>query len=252
MIPYRNLAQNRHPFHLVVSHRHTRLSVSGTLPCLGHPRQPEIITTRLTGLYDALDATIARQPEFREHLTPLTCPDAPPVVEAMATAAQAARVGPMAAVAGAFADAVLDGLDDAGDDGAHTLIIENGGDVALRSAHPTTLRLYTGWRRPVAPLFLCLPPGRFGVASSSGVYGHSLSLGCADLVTVVDSNGARADAFATAVANRVTPNCDLEHVLARTGEPQAVVIFAQGKLAYRGPFELAFAHPAKHRSNDAH
>ena len=52
------------------------------------------------------------------------------------------------------------------------------------------------------------------VCASSATVGHSLSLGRADMVTVVADRGAVADAAATALANLLVTAEDLDGVLA--------------------------------------
>ncbi len=52
--------------------------------------------------------------------------------------------------------------------------------------------------------------GIFGICSSSGKWGHSVSMGNADIATVFSPDPALADACATALANRIKDESDLE------------------------------------------
>ena len=108
---------------------------------------------------------------------------------------------PMAAVAGTIADAVADRLFG---QGATRVIIDNGGDIAVRLAEDETATV--GIRPQVNSRLIShliqLDAGRpaWGVATS-GVGGRSFTRGIASAVTVLAANSAVADAAATAIAN---------------------------------------------------
>jgi hypothetical protein len=53
-----------------------------------------------------------------------------------------------------------------------------------------------------------------GICTSSGTVGHSLSFGRADSAVILAGSAALADAVATAAANRVNKEADLEPALA--------------------------------------
>ncbi len=154
---------------------------------------------------------ILLHPEFAESLTPVdVSPDAPEIAAKMARAARAAGVGPMAAVAGAMAQSVADRF--AGE--SPNILVENGGDVFMHSTRERVIGLLA---KPIegVRLGLSLSAARFplAVCASSGKIGHSLSMGRADLVTVLGRDGAMADAAATALANMVRAPEDLEPML---------------------------------------
>lgn len=160
----------------------------------------------------ALTNHILLHPEFRESLTPVATPDkAPAIVREMAEAAARFGVGPMAAVAGAVSQAVVDALAAT----CPNLLVENGGDIVLHSAVERTVALLA---QPAAGarLGLSFPPDRLpaAVCASSARVGPSLSLGQADMVTVVADRGAVADAAATALGNLLVTAADLQPVLA--------------------------------------
>lgn len=114
-----------------------------------------------------------------------------------------AFITPMAAVAGAVADAVLAAL--AGP-GIRRAYVNNGGDIALwltPGERLTCALAVTGGLDRVA--VRAVDPVR-GIATS-GWRGRSFSLGIADAVTVVARTAAMADAAATMIANAV----DLDH-----------------------------------------
>ncbi len=108
---------------------------------------------------------------------------------------------PMAAVAGTIADAVADWLVDQKMD---RVIVDNGGDIALRLETGETATV--GIRPQIDNLLvshvLHLDGSQpsWGV-TTSGVGGRSLTRGIASAVTVVAANASVADAAATAIGN---------------------------------------------------
>ncbi|QLA16547.1 UPF0280 family protein [Desulfolutivibrio sulfoxidireducens] len=180
------------------------------------------------GLRCGLKNHILLDPSFAASLTPVDAPDeAPELVRRMARAARTCGVGPMAAVAGAIAQAVADRFVSESPD----ILVENGGDIFL---HSTVERIVGLLARPVegVRLGLRIPADRFplAVCTSSGRVGHSLSLGRADLVAVLARDGALSDAAATALANLLSSEKDLEPMLdhARRLARQGITgVFAQ-------------------------
>ncbi len=159
-----------------------------------------------------LEAYIRERPEFLDSLTPLP-PDplAPPLARAMLEAGRDAGTGPMAAVAGALAQAV------AGDllEFSPQVAVENGGDIYLALGRDTTVGLWAG-RSPLSGrlgLKVAAQEMPLAVCTSSGTVGHSLSLGRADAATVVAKDAALADAAATALGNRARGRGDLAPAL---------------------------------------
>ena len=109
----------------------------------------------------------------------------------------------LAAVAGAAADHVADV---ASGMGADKVIVNNGGDIAIRLARGKTavvgLRAI-GAKKMAGRLYVRGGAGIGGVASS-GWMGRSFSPGVADLVTVWGSSASIADAAATLIAGKIT------------------------------------------------
>ena len=104
---------------------------------------------------------LAAQPAFATSLTPLDVPaSAPPLIGSMAQASREAGVGPMAAVAGAVAQAVGEALTDH----SPQVLVENGGDVYLKLTDDFHHR--PGRRR--LALFRTGRPGRFGRPNALG------------------------------------------------------------------------------------
>ena len=80
-------------------------------------------------------------PDFIHSLTPLVSDKfAPPIVQTMIQVGQQAGVGPMAAVAGVLAEKVGIDLLEYSDE----VIVENGGDVFMRSDIPLNVAIFAG------------------------------------------------------------------------------------------------------------
>ena len=157
-----------------------------------------------------LEEYILRQPEFKTSLVPLQAlPDAPEIAVRMCRAGMDTGVGPMAAVAGAIAQfAAESAMDGDGDD----VIVENGGDIYMKVARPMAIGIHAGSKSPFNGLAFHVEADDtpLAICSSSGMLGHSMSLGACDLATVVARDAALADAAATLAANQVTSPEDLE------------------------------------------
>ncbi|HWQ68269.1 MAG TPA: UPF0280 family protein [Methanospirillum sp.] len=148
---------------------------------------------------------ILTDPFFRTSFDPVQVKTDSRIITHMAEAAEAANVGPMAAVAGAVAYYALRQVVD---NGCQFCIIDNGGDIALMVDRTVRIGLFAG----DSPLsgkyaFLIGPTrGAYGICTSSATVGHSMSLGIADSVTVFGPDPVLADAVATAVCNELTPD----------------------------------------------
>jgi hypothetical protein len=108
---------------------------------------------------------------------------------------------PLAAVAGTIADAVADWLFDRG---TSRVIVDNGGDIAVRLAdgETATVGIRPKISSPLISHLIELDSGssNWGV-TTSGIGGRSFTRGIASAVTVLAAKASVADAAATAVAN---------------------------------------------------
>ncbi|MEW6771796.1 MAG: UPF0280 family protein [Bacillota bacterium] len=160
-----------------------------------------------------LEAYIEKDPVFLKTLVPHhLLPNAPTLAAAMADAAAAAGVGPMAAVAGAFADLVGRLLTRYSRD----VVVENGGDIYLKSTRKRRVGIFAGESPLSNRVAIEIPPEMtpLGVCTSSGTVGHSLSLGRADAAVILAASATLADAVATATGNLVQTAADIEKALA--------------------------------------
>ena len=172
-----------------------------------------VVTREIVRQRAILEDYIRRDLIFQHTLEPLEVPaDAPEVAKRMARAAKMAGVGPMAAVAGAMAQLAVEAALEAG---AEEAIVDNGGDIYLKTTEPVVIALFAGGSGRIGRLAFSLQPSDtpLSICSSSGKMGHSLSLGRCDLATVVAKSAALADAAATRAANLVRNVEDVEKAL---------------------------------------
>ena len=154
---------------------------------------------------------INRNKMFLTSLEPLKVENAPPIVKIMASVAAIAEVGPMAAVAGTISQLCLNFLLN---QGAEYVIVDNGGDVALKTNKDVIMGLYAGESSLSGKIGFRIKYEKtpLGICTSSGTIGHSISFGRADAVTVFASEASMADALATSIGNQALGDEDDEAV----------------------------------------
>jgi uncharacterized protein len=161
-----------------------------------------------------LESYIGRHPLFLTTLDPYQAEsEAPAIVKEMARVSQLTGVGPMAAVAGAIAEAVGRDLLAFSPE----VIVENGGDIFMKISKRRLVGIYAGQSSFTKKIALEIMPREtpLGVCTSSGTVGHSLSLGSADAVIVLSSSTGLADAAATALGNLVRAADDIPQAIER-------------------------------------
>lgn len=191
-------------------------------------------------LRGALEAYIAKHPDFAASFVPvMPAKGAPDVVRRMCAAAKAANVGPMAAVAGAFAAHVGRALLAR----SRQVIVENGGDVFLKTDEPRIVAIYAGKSAASMKLGLVADSREapLSVCTSAGTVGPSISFGRADAAVVVSRDACLADACATRLGNEIQTAADmgpaLERIVAIRGVMGAVAV-ADGSCGAAGDIRL--------------
>lgn len=154
---------------------------------------------------------IYKHDEFLTSLEPVLVEEAPLIVSIMARAGRKAEIGPMTAVAGTIAQLSMGYLLG---EGARTAIVDNGGDIALKTDENVIIGLFAGDSSLSGQLGFKLNHKKtpMGICTSSGTVGHSISFGRADSVTVFANEASIADALATSIANEVKGNLDSDAV----------------------------------------
>ncbi|MBA7711291.1 hypothetical protein ES703_120249 [subsurface metagenome] len=157
---------------------------------------------------NTLERYIEQHPSFLTSLESISIgEDTPRIVRKMAEAAERVGVGPMASVAGAIAEFVGDELLAFSPE----IIVENGGDIYLKSSRKRIVGIYAGKSPLTGKIGLEIneEDTPLGVCTSSGTVGHSLSYGKADAVVVLSKSATLADAAATAIGNLITQPDDI-------------------------------------------
>jgi ApbE superfamily uncharacterized protein (UPF0280 family) len=165
--------------------------------------------------------------------------EAPAIVKEMARVSQLTGVGPMAAVAGAIAEAVGRDLLAFSPE----VIVENGGDIFLKISKKRLVGIYAGQSAFTKKIALEIMPQEtpLGICTSSGTVGHSLSLGGADAVIALASSAALADAAATALGNIVKEADDIPEAIDKAQSVEglrSVVIIVGDKIGVWGKVRI--------------
>lgn len=190
---------------------------------------------------EPVEKYVQQHPLFLHSLEPVAVEkDAPDIIKVMAEAGKLAGVGPMAAVAGAIAEAVGRDLL------AHSpeIIVENGGDIYISSLKTRKTGIFAGQNSPFTGKLLLEIKAEdtpLGICTSSGTVGHSLSLGAADAVIVTAASAALADAAATAICNRIKNHHDIEPEVNRAGAYYGItglIIIKDDKIGVWGNIKL--------------
>jgi len=188
----------------------------------------------------ALEAYIAHHPLFLTTLEPYHAEaGAPAIVREMASVSELTGVGPMAAVAGAIAEAVGRDLLEFSPE----VIVENGGDIFVKTSRKRLVGIYAAESYFTRKIALEIVPGEtpLGICTSSGTVGHSLSLGSADAVVALSTSVALADAAATALANMVNEADDIPGAIERAQRIEGlrgVVIVLGDKMGVWGKVKI--------------
>jgi len=170
---------------------------------------------------DEIIRYIRTYPRFGKTHSPYTFDVEPEgIIMAMIRASSAANVGPMASVAGAIAEHVgREMLND-----CEEVILENGGDIFLRTIKERTVGAFAGSSTFSNRVFFRIDPKMtpLGICTSSGTVGHSFSYGNADAVTVISPSATQADAWATSICNMIKAPSDIEGALERIKGMQGI------------------------------
>jgi ApbE superfamily uncharacterized protein (UPF0280 family) len=199
-----------------------------------------VIEERVLFYRNQLEGYIGQRPEFVESLVPIA-PDplAPKIVKEMIEAAAAVGVGPMACVAGAVAEFVGRDIQTLSDE----YIIENGGDIYLRTRHERKVVVYAKNSPYSDRIGIKVRPDdrAYGICTSSASVGPSLSLGRADAVCVVGRSSLFSDGLATRLGNLVNKEGDIPGALEdgrRFPDVTGILIILGRKLGVWGDLDL--------------
>jgi len=188
----------------------------------------------------SLEAYIEHHPLFLTTLDAYQAEaEAPAIVKEMAKVSQLTGIGPMAAVAGAIAEAVGRDLLTFSPE----VIVENGGDIFMKISKKRLVGIYAGQSAFTKKIALEIIPRQtpLGICTSSGTVGHSLSLGSADAVIALSSSAALADAAATALGNLINDADDVPKAIEKAQSIEGlrgVVIIVGDKMGVWGKVRI--------------
>ena len=152
-------------------------------------------------------------------------------------------VGPMAGIAGLFAEETGKRLLEKFS--IRELVVENGGDCFVSVQEPLIVHIFAG-ESPLSEkvgVIINKNSSSLGICTSSANVGHSKSFGKADAVMVVSPDTVLADQYATAICNQIHSSEDIEKkldIVEKNNKISAAVIIMGDKLGYRGDYEMDF------------
>jgi uncharacterized protein len=203
-------------------------------------RVPGFAMKQLIIIRNELEQYLSIHPAFATSFKPLSCrAGAPAMAVAMASAAQIALTGPMAAVAGAFAEYIGRAIQR--EFSVKEVVVENGGDIYLSIIHPLTIAVYAGKSPLSGKVGIEIPPeaSPLGICTSAGTVGPSVSFGKADAVMVACKNTLLADALATAYGNKVKTASDIGTTIETAGNfILSLVIICEGQIGISGSYPI--------------
>ena len=231
---YRSFVQNKEKFFWHVIYKNSDLLISSDKDIKNKIEEP------VKKIYKDLEFVMKKDPAFLKSLSPVIIkPFFPPIIKEMCRLSKSFKVGPMAAVAGTVNDYLS----------AHllkyceNLLIENGGDLFLKSNRDLNIGVYlkNSYFKNKLILKVRTKDMPCGVCASSSTFGHSLSLGKCDLAVAQSKSTIEADAAATAVANSVNSADDIEKSIDyfnKIGNLTGLLVIKDNKIGVWGSIEL--------------
>jgi len=155
-----------------------------------------------------LEKYVTQNNKFLTSFSPIRIKTEFEIINSMSEASILCEVGPMATVAGAFADIMMDLMKEEDDQNnvlAKIALVENGGEIAVDSEKEMKIALFAGYNELNLNIGFLIEKRNcpIGIGTSSATIGHAISLGQADAVTVFGKNATLADGAATRIANLV-------------------------------------------------
>lgn len=190
-----------------------------------------------------VSAEIKRNPQF-EGYNPVELIETPRILEIMTKAGQIAEIGPMSAVAGSMSQVCLEHLIEKG---SKFSILENGGDIALRTNKELTLGIYAGksvFSNSIGLKINAKKKG-YGICTSSGTVGPSKSFGKTDATIIFSKSASIADSLATRIANYGNGESDEEIVNNALEKAEYYSEYYDGVIVIKGEYLAKTGHIPK-------
>jgi uncharacterized protein len=238
---YRKLMDNKRFRSFVVKHLETNLWI-GISPESFTPELPSFCKKNIIHHRKELDDFIRTDEMFRTSLVPLPFNNqAPEIAKEMYISGQNSDIGPMASVAGAFADTL--GHEILKLYSPKELIIENGGDIFVYAENDLKVAIFAG-HSPLSEKIGILVPKEItpvGICTSSATVGPSLSFGVSDATMIVCKKAASADGYATRFGNMIHSENDIQQVLEKIRQVPDIIsaiIVCKEKFGITGKLKL--------------
>lgn len=166
----------------------------------------EVITQR-----EILKNYIKENPDFLFSFSPVLVKSNEEIINLMSKSSFLTKTGPMASVAGAIAEIIGKKFITISDE----IIIENGGDIFAKIDNDFRVGIYAGKSPFSMKIGIKLKKREipYGIATSSGTIGHSISFGKADAVTIISPSSTLSDGAATYFGNLVKDKIDKELII---------------------------------------
>lgn len=146
-----------------------------------------------------VEEEIGRNPEFIGY-NPVKIIENPRLLYLMTRAGSISDTGPMSSVAGSISQMCMEYLEE---HGTQNSIIENGGDIALKTSKKSVIGVYAGSNSSLGEIGFNVKAKKkgYGICTSSGTVGPSKSFGKTDAAIVFAREASIADSLATQIAN---------------------------------------------------
>lgn len=166
------------------------------------------------------------------------------ILELMTKASNITGIGPMSAVAGSISQICLEYLEKY--DTKYS-IIENGGDIALKTNDTTIMGIYAG-KSPFSNrigLKVKAKKNKYGICTSSGTVGPSKSFGQTDATIVLGKEASITDSLATCIGNYGNGNDDEEIVNNALEKAEEYKEYFDGTIVIKGEYMAKTGHIPK-------
>ncbi len=200
----------------------------------------KLVQNEILRLRTILKDYIGLNPDFLQSMKPIEIyENDPPIIKKLKETGIISHTGPMTGVAGLIAELITNFIQNSFD--IQEVIVENGGDICMKINSELNLAVAAGKNSGFNNLGLKILPSEevIGICSSSGTFGHSISFGKADLLTVISHDTTLADAWATSLANKINKEEDIQTLCNILPENIiGLLAIKDKKIAYKGDYEL--------------
>ncbi|MCD5414040.1 MAG: UPF0280 family protein [Clostridiales bacterium] len=209
-----------------------RIEVEESDLMISYSHSIEGLNCKVRHIREIIKQHIEKENLFLTSLKPLAdFSDEPQIIQHMKKASRQCNVGPMATIAAAVSMYISKDIVNKNTD----LIIENGGDIFVKTSKERRILIHAGNSLLSDRLSIKISPtmSPIGICTSSGKLGHSLSFGKADAVVVISKDILVADAAATAIGNIIQSADDINCGLALAKQLEktvGIVIIADNAL----------------------